>query len=138
MITKLENLIDIFASWMEQSIPTARVTNKDAEGRDWFLRTAKYDKKLILEDLRNFTDREALNSDYSDRFKETSLKSRKGISALKVEISALYGFNKCFVQRYKGRMHYYRDDLSQKGARNMCSVGQAMGLFNEFKKNLDA
>jgi len=60
----------------------------------------------------------------------------QGISALKVEIGALYSFNKCFVQRYKGRMHYYRDDLSQKGARNMASCAQAQALLDEFEKNL--
>jgi hypothetical protein len=138
MITELKDLIQKLANWIEIAIPQARTLTKDAEGRDWFLRSVGYDKKLILEDLRNFTDRSNLNKQYDDRFKDTNLKSRKGISALKVEISALYSFNKCFVQRYKGRMHYYRDDLSQKGARTMCAAGQAMGLFSEFKKNLDA
>lgn len=138
MISKLEDLMKIFVDWLEVAIPGSRVNTKDAAGRSWFLKTAKYDKTLTLPDLRNFTDRNELNGQYADRFKTEELKGRKGISALKVEISALYGFNKCLVQRHKGRIHYYRDDLSQKGARNMCSVGQSMGLFDEFKKNLDA
>ena len=65
------------------------------------------------------------------------MKARKGISALKAEISALYSFDKCFIQRHKGRLHFYRDDLSQKGARNMYPVGMAVGLQEEFKQNLD-
>lgn len=137
MIEDLDSLLKILAAWLEVSIPDGRVKTKDTEGRDWFLRAAKYDKTLKLSDLKNYTDRTALNTEYASRYKQTSTQSKKGVSALKVEISALYSFNKCFVQRYKGRMHFYRDDLSQKGARNMRSVGQAMGLLNEFKKNLD-
>jgi hypothetical protein len=109
----------------------------DDRGRTWFTKAAEYKDKLILKDLKKFTDRSELNSEFVSRYKEKKPKGRKGISALKVEISALYSFNKCFVQRHKGRIHFYRDDLSQKGARNMRSVGQAMGLFTEFKKNLD-
>jgi hypothetical protein len=92
---------------------------------------------LKLEDLKEATDRDTLNSNYEDRFNQDQVKSRKGISAIKLEISALYSFNKCFVQRHKGRIHFYRDDLSQKGVRNMRAAAQAMGVFNEFKKNLD-
>jgi len=137
MIKDLDALLKILAEWMEVSIPDGRIKTKDSAGRDWFLRAAKYDKTLKLEDLKNYTDREDLNTEYSSRYAQTATKGKKGVSALKVEISALYSFNKCFVQRYKGRMHFYRDDLSQKGARNMRAVGQAMGLLKEFKKNLD-
>lgn len=138
MIDKLEQLLDILAKWIESIVPAARVDNNDSEGRRWFLKTAEYNKTLKLQDLREFTSRKDLNSEYARRYVEKSLKAKKGVSALKVEISALYSFNKCLVERHKGRMHFYRDDLSQKGARVMCSAGQAMGLFLEFKKNLDA
>ena len=134
----LDELLIAFADWIESSIPGARTLSNDTEGRTWLLKSLGYDKTLKLEDLSQFTDREDLNDLYLERYKEKDVQSRKGISALKLEISALHGFNRCFVQRYKGRMHYYRDDLSQKAARNMQAVAVVAALFEEFKKNLDA
>jgi hypothetical protein len=136
MIKTLSQLLKKFEVWMQTEIPVGRVAQNDATGRTWFLGSIEYDKTLKLEDLREYTDRSKLNEEYVKRYLNTSVKAAKGISALKVEISALYSFNKCFVQRYKGRMHYYRDDLSQKGARNMASCAQAQAMFEEFNKNM--
>ena len=136
MITTLSKLLTKFEAWMQTEIPTVRVEKNDATGRKWFLASVEYKDSLKLEDLRDFTDRTELNEKFTDRYKNEDVKSAKGVSALKVEISALYSFNKCFVQRYKGRLHYYRDDLSQKGARNMASCAQAQALFDEFDKNM--
>ena len=136
MITTLSKLLTKFEAWMQTEIPTVRVEKNDATGRKWFLASVEYKDSLKLEDLRDFTDRTELNEKFTDRYKNEDVKSAKGVSALKVEISALYSFNKCFVQRYKGRLHYYRDDLSQKGARNMASCAQAQALFEEFDKNM--
>jgi hypothetical protein len=135
MITSLLDLYKRLKQWIQYTIPEDRL-KCDIEGRKWFIYSLGYSKTLKLEDLKTVTDREELNIEYVSRYNVTDVKRRQGISALKVEISALYSFNKCFVQRYKGRLHYYRDDLSQKGARNMVSVGQAVGLFKEFKNNL--
>jgi hypothetical protein len=135
MITSLLDLYKRLKQWIQYTIPEDRLKS-DIEGRKWFIYSLGYSKTLKLEDLKTVTDREELNIEYIKRYKVIDVKKRQGISALKAEISALYSFNKCFVQRYKGRLHYYRDDLSQKGTRNMVSVGQAVGLFNEFKKNL--
>jgi len=121
---------------MQAEIPAGRVQENDSTGRSWFLSSIEYDKTLKLEDLRECTDRKELNSQFKERYQNKDVKSAKGVSALKVEISALYSFNKCFVQRYKGRMHYYRDDLSQKAVRNMASCAQAQALFDEFDKNM--
>jgi hypothetical protein len=137
MIKKLTELLDKIAPWFESIIPETRVLLNDSAGRRWILKTLGYDKSFKLEDLRTFVDRNDLNNEYVSRYKEESVKARKGISALKSEISALYSFDKCFIQRYKGRLHFYRDDLSQKGARNMYPVGAAIGLHEEFKQNLD-
>lgn len=136
MITSFHELLKKFGVWMQTEIPTGRVGENDATGRTWFLTSVEYKDTLKLKDLRSYTDRSKLNSDFKERYLNKEIKSAKGISALKVEISALYSFNKCFVQRYKGRMHYYRDDLSQKGARNMASCAQAQALLNEFGKNM--
>lgn len=136
MIKKFHDLLKKFEAWMQVKIPDNRVKENDASGRSWFLTSVEYDKSLKLKDLREFTDRSDLNTQFKERYLKPDVKSAKGVSALKVEISALYSFNKCFVQRYKGRMHYYRDDLSQKAARNMASCAQAQALLDEFEKNM--
>ena len=136
MIKKFGELLKKFEVWMQTEIPVGRVAENDATGRTWFLSSVEYAKTLKLQDLREFTDRSDLNREFVQRYLNADVKSAKGISALKVEISALYSFNKCFVQRYKGRLHYYRDDLSQKGIRNMASCAQAQSMFEEFDKNM--
>jgi len=136
MIDTLKSLIEKFSEWILKSVPEKRLKN-DTKGRLWFTESIGYDKTFKVEDLRKVTNREELNSDYTSRYQVTDVKGRQGISAIKTEISALYSFNKCFVQRYKGRLQYYRDDLSQKGKRNMVVIKQALGAFQEFKKNLD-
>lgn len=137
MIKEFQELLKKFKVWMQKEVPDSRIEKNDAAGRTWFLGSVEYDKTLKLKDLREFTDRSELNKEFKERYLHKEVKGAKGISALKTEISLLYSFNKCFVQRYKGRMHYYRDDLSQKGARNMASCALAQGLLDEFKKNLD-
>jgi hypothetical protein len=137
MFDSLISLLKVFVSFFEKDIPSGRTAN-DSDGRKWFLEHIKYEGTLKLSSLRDVTDRDALNALFAERYDEKDVKARKGISALKTEISALYSFQKCFVQRYKGRLHFYRDDLSQKGARTMCTTGCAYGQFNEFKKNLDS
>lgn len=137
MITSIKKLIAKFQVWMQSEIPDARTDFSDSAGRKWFLTSIEYPDKLKLSDLRDFVDRQDLNDEFVERYKNKDIKSRKGVSALKVEISALYSFSKCFVQRYKGRMHFYRDDLSQKAVRNMRAVSQASAIFKDFKSKLD-
>lgn len=136
-MNSIEAILKTLNEWCTALIPTFRMRN-DVGGRPWYLDATEFQGPFKLEDLKNVTDRESLNSEFKARFFEKDVKSRKGISALKLEISAMYSYNKCFVQRYKGRLHYYRDDLSQKGARIMAAAGQSHGLFKEFKKNLDS
>jgi hypothetical protein len=135
--TTLNRLLTALANWFEKEIPTNRLNN-DFEGRKWLCKSLSYSDKFTTEDLQNITDRSELNQKYNKRFHDDNVKSRKGISEIKIEISALYSFQKCFTQRFKGRMHFYRDDLSQKGKRNMIAVGQAFGMVREFKQNLDS
>jgi hypothetical protein len=137
MFDSLINLLQKLNSFFAVAIPSKRIGSNDGAGRQWFLEHIEYKGTLKLSSLRDITDRDELNGTFTDRYNDESVQSRKGVSALKTEISALYSFQKCFVQRYKGRLHFYRDDLSQKGARTMCATGSSYGLFNEFKKNLD-
>jgi hypothetical protein len=136
-IKTLKDLLeDKYPKWIEEHIPEKRLKN-DSEGRRWFLKSIGYSEDLKQESLRKYTDRDSLNAEFVQRYKVEEVKKRKGISALKVEISALYAFSKCFVQRYRSRMLYYKDDLSQKKGRINHSIGQAYGLFRAFKKYLD-
>ena len=134
----LDELLSTIKSWYETDIPTSRAIDLDANGRNWFLDSIGWDKTLKLGDLRKATDRSELNQDYVTKFKETDPKAKKGVSAIKLEISQLHSFNKCFVQRYKSRLQYYRDDLSQKSSRTLYNVGQSVAIFKEFKQNLEA
>jgi hypothetical protein len=136
MFNKLAKLISKIAPWYEQKIPEARLS-KDSRGRPWFLKAIGYSNELKLPALREVTDHGSLNSTYEARYDEEKVKARKGISAIKLEISALYGFRKCFVQRFKGRLHFYRDDTSQKAKRTLQCVGKSVGKFEKFKEKLD-
>jgi hypothetical protein len=134
-IKTLDDLLKGVRDWFQVNIPDSRT--KTSTQRQWFITAMKWDKTLKLADLRKATDRTQLNTDYTTRFDEEDVKARKGISAIKIEISQLYSYNKCFVQRYKTRLQYYRDDLSQKGARNMYNTWQSHAEFQELKQNLD-
>jgi hypothetical protein len=136
-ITTLKELIEEkYPKWIEEIIPERRLEN-DVDGRRWFLKAIEYGGGLKQKDLRTYVDRQGLNAEFVSRYKVEEVKRRKGISALKVEIAALYSFSKCFVQRYRGRMMWYKDDLSQKKGRTNHAIGQAYGLFRAFKKYLD-
>jgi hypothetical protein len=138
MIDSISKLIYTIEKWFITLIPDNRVDSNDSKGRSWVSKALEYDKTFKLEDLREYTDRSELNRQYVAAYKVEDPKQRKGISGLKADVSSLYSFNKCFVQRYKGRMHYYRDDLSQKGQRNMRTVGQSLHLLELFKSNLES
>ena len=138
MFKKLIELYKALTKWFEKSIPTRRLDNDPiGSPRPWFCKDVEYSKKFTLEDLQTFTDRADLNTQFLERYRDQDVKSRKGTSALQLEIGTLSTMNNAFLQRHKGRMHYYRDDLSQKGKRVGPTSGQAMNYFLAFKKNLD-
>jgi hypothetical protein len=137
MIKSLSTLLNVLKIWFERTIVNSRM-KLDSEGRTWVINTLGYKGAFKLTELNGFTQRAGLNRMYLQRFIVLDPKSRKGISAIKAEISSLYSFQKCFTQRFKGRMHFYRDDLSQKGRRNMSTVGRSFGIYSEFKENLDS
>ena len=137
MLAKLlEELFTRIKVWFEIDIPDRRLAN-DCPGRKWYTESVGWPGDLKMATLRKATIRDALNAEYRSRFDEQFPKPRKGISALKMEISQLYSFNKCWVQRHKVRVQYQRDDLSQKGVRNMYNVWQSFTIFKKFKEKLD-
>lgn len=132
--TELRTLFETIKKWYEEDVPDKREQN-DQEGRRWYTDSINWDKDLKVATLKKSTNREALNSEYTDRFKEDKPDSRRGISAHKLEISQLYSFTKTFVQRYKSRYRYYQDDTSQKKARIMYNVWQSFAVFERFKND---
>lgn len=128
----LRELFEKIKKWYEEDIPDKREQN-DKEGRRWYTDSIPWDKPLKVEDLKKATDRQQLNQEYVQRWKEEKPPARKGVSAHKLEISQLYSFNKTFVQRYKSRLRYYQDDTSQKKARIMYNVWQSFAIFDRFK-----
>ncbi len=131
-VKELKELFQKIKKWYEDDIPDKREQN-DKEGRRWYTDSLPWDKPLKVEDLKKATDRQQLNQEYVQRWKEEKPASRKGVSAHKLEISQLYSFNKTFVQRYKSRLRYYQDDTSQKKARIMFNVWQSFSIFDRFK-----
>ena len=136
MFKNLADFLAKLAALFETTIPTARLQN-DTVGRTWFLKGMGYDKTLKLEDLRTVCNTDDLNKLFTERIKVDDVKSRKGISAIKHEIGAMYSLKRGVVQRHKGRLAFYRDDLSQKGKRIPYTMGREQNLYNVFKKNLD-
>ena len=132
---ELKKLGEDLNKYFKDQITDTRVNSNDKRGRKWFLKSIDYKGKLTLKALRGLTKRSELNAKYLSRYAIKDIKARQGISAIKQEISALYSFNRSATQRYKGRLHHYRDDLSQKGARTTISLAKAINLFSIFKDN---
>jgi hypothetical protein len=122
---------------MEEEITTKRLSN-DKDGRPSFLKSIGYSDKLDTSSLRGIVNLQELDNKFREANSVTDNKSRKGISAIKAEISMLYSFKRSFVERYKGRMQYYATDMGQKGNRNMAAAGLSLGIFSEFRANLEA
>lgn len=137
MFDKLDAFMQTVSSWFEKDIPDKRLQN-DTGGRKWFVDTVGYSDPFLVEKLKKVLETDDLNKEFEERNRVDTVKDRKGISALQAEVASMYSMNTAFVQRYKGRMHYYRDDLSQKGRRNMTAVGQVMKLFKDFKTRMDS
>lgn len=137
MYVAIDDLLTDLASWMETEIPEARLKNDAEKGRPWFLKSIGYSSGLSLSELREIVNTGPLNEDFRQKYDIKDNKARKGISAIKAEISMLHSFKRSFVERHKTRMQYYADDLSQKSSRNMAAVGLSFGVFSEFRKNLE-
>jgi hypothetical protein len=137
MYSSIDSLLEAMSKWMEEEIPKKRLSN-DKDGRPSFLTSIGYSGKLDTSSLRGIVSLQELDNKFREVNSVTDNKSRKGISAIKAEISMLYSFKRSFVERYKGRMQYYATDMGQKGNRNMAAAGLSLGIFSEFRSNLEA
>jgi hypothetical protein len=137
MYSSIDDLLTSMSKWMEEDVPSKRMKN-DKEGRPWFLKSIGYTGTLNASSLRPVVDLSPLDLRFRAINDVKDNKSRKGISAIKAEISMLYSFKRSLIERYKGRLQYYATDMGQKGKRNMAAVGLSLGIFSEFRSNLEA
>lgn len=136
MFKDLLSFLNSLVLWFVKAIPVDRLKG-DNTGRKWFAETIGYNKDLLLANLQTVTDRSNLNSEVIQRIPVQDVNSKQGIGALKIQISSLYSFQKCFVARHKTRVQYYRDDLSQKAYRNLYAAQLSYDNFVLLQKNLD-
>ncbi len=137
MYSSIDDLLTAMSKWMEEDVPSKRMKN-DSEGRPSFLKSIGYSGKLDAKGLQGIVSLSSLDQRFRSVDGVTSNKARKGVSAIKAEISMLYSFKRSFVERYKSRLQYYATDMGQKGNRNMAAAGLSLGIFSEFRSNLEA
>lgn len=131
----LGDLINGFTKWFTQSIPQSRLTG-DNNPRLWYTKAIDYTLDFTQANLQTVTDRSILNSDYNSRLQIKNVNQKQGGQSIKIELNELYSFQKCFVARHRTRIQYYRDDLSQKGYRNMYAVALSYDNFQLLQTNL--
>jgi hypothetical protein len=128
MFKNITDYLNSLIKWFILGIPVDRL-NGDSTGRKWVANQIGYTKDLTLANLRTVTDRSSINDQISQRLQVQNADQKQGIHTLKIQLSTLYSFQKCFVARHKTRLQYYRDDLSQKAYRNMLAVQQSYSAF---------
>lgn len=137
MYSSIDDLLTAMSKWMEEGVPSRRMKN-DSEGRPSFLKSIGYSGKLDSKGLQGIVSLSSLDQRFRSVDGVKNNKARKGVSAIKAEISMLYSFKRSFVERYKSRLQYYATDMGQKGNRNMAAAGLSLGIFSEFRSNLEA
>jgi hypothetical protein len=129
----IEDLIETYQKYVKDILVENRVKN-DEQGYEWTYKGLEYKDKLELKAFQKFFDRTDQNDKYVERFKEQETKQRKPTAWYQNEINMIYSFHKCFAMRNQTRLQYYRNDLSQKGARNYSSINNAIGKFLMYRE----
>lgn len=125
------NVTDLFNQqivWFQTDIPPDRLKG-DSTGRQWYLQAIGYTENLQFSNLNTITNRNTLNDTIANKIQIQDVNQKQGICADKVELAQLYSFQKSVIAREKTRLQYYRDDMSQKGKRNMYTVKLSYGEF---------
>ena len=138
MFTTLLTLINGFVQWFTTTIPTGRLAGDSNPTRIWYTKALGYKLGFDQSSLQTVTDRTALNAEIIARNAIQDVNKKQGIQALKTEIDNMYSFQKCFVARHRTRLQYYRDDLSQKGYRNMYAVNLSADNLQLLQTLLDS
>lgn len=135
MINSINDLYDKIFEWSEQNIPDGRVNENDSKGRKWLVDVFGIDD---LGNLDDFFAHDQLTQQYIDNYNETDPTAKKGISGYKVEIGFINSCHKCFDTRHKGRLQFYNNDLSQKGARTGYAHAQSLGMLKYLKQQIES
>ena len=101
--------------------------------RDWAVNTLGFSSAINDTNVRAFIDRSVLNGKFIPAFMNTDPTSRVTTVHSKVELSALYSFQKCLSVRCSTRLNLYNDDLSHKYGRIMNNVGLGYYKYNAVK-----
>jgi len=126
---KAIELFKNFQKWAKGNITDKyRIENKEM-GYQWVYKDLGYTDKLGLEQFQKFFDRKKQNETYVERYNNTDLPSRKSYMWQQNEINMIYSFHKCFAMRNMTRLQYYRNDMSQKGARTHSATNIALAKF---------
>jgi hypothetical protein len=132
---KVEDLIKKYHKWTDANVKS-RLTNAE-NGREWVYKNLEYTDDLTTKKYQDFFDRNDQNEEYHKRFINRNVPSKKPHGWYQNEINMIYGFHKCFAMRNATRLQYYRNDLSQKGARNLTAVNHAIGKFLFYKEHAE-
>jgi len=138
MFKTLITFINALVPWFTVQIPTGRLNGDSTPTRTWFTDAIGFKLNFTQKNLQTITDRSSLNTEYIARAAVINVNQKKGIQALKIEIDQLYSFQKCFVARHRSRLLSYRDDLSQKGYRNMYALNLSCDNFQLLQSLLDS
>ena len=124
---RIKELVKKFHTWAkDQLIDTHRVKNEEV-GYNWVYKDLKYDDDLNIKAYQKFFDRAQLNAEYGKRYKVEDIPAKQQHAHYGAEISMIASFHKCFAMRNQTRLQYYRNDMSQKGARAFSAVNIALG-----------
>lgn len=124
---KIEELLRNYNQWATDVV-NLRLDNKE-KSRDWLYKQLGLTYTPELKKLQEFFDRTAQNEEYVKRYNEESIPAKKPHAWYQTEINMIYSFHKCFAMRYNTRLQYYRNDMSQKGKRNITAINQALAKF---------
>jgi hypothetical protein len=133
------NSNDLFTNlskWLQEAVVKNRLENNE-KGYDWVYSSIGYHSPLSIKDYQKFFDRSALNSEYAQRYSDTSIANKKPYCYRQTEINLIYSFHKCFAMRNQTRLQLYRNDLSQKGKRTKNSLFAALGKLEFLKDKIE-
>lgn len=136
MFKKLLDFLNALPTYFN-GVANNRTNTGDQTARPWFVQSIGYTPNLLLKSLQTVTDRSSLNSQVASRLLVSDVNQKQGVHALRIEIAQLYSFQKCFVARHKTRLQYYRDDLAQKGYRNLYAIQLSYDNFTNLQTNCE-
>lgn len=126
-----KSLIDGVQAYQTQF--SVNTTEGTLDKNEDFLKSLEYTEDLTTANILSFFDRKALNDEYKESYKT----GESSYSHVQLEINHIYSFHKSFALRFKSRLGYYRDALSQKQVHARLSTNYAMATFAKEKEKAE-